>query len=77
MGSQDIGLKSYLEDTRRYADLWNGGVYGGRQMIHPEELEEITPVLPKADKKVVVEGCPKSSRNDSFQCIGATGGIRT
>ena len=55
MGSQDIGLKSYLEDTRRYADLWNGGVFGGRQMIHPDELEEITPVLPKADKRVVVE----------------------
>ena len=55
MGSQDIGLKSYLEDTRRYADLWNGGVFEGRQMIRPEELEEITPVLPKADKKVVLE----------------------
>ena len=41
MGSQDIGLKSYLEDTRRYADLWNGGVFEGRQMIHPEELEEL------------------------------------
>ncbi|MDE7445414.1 MAG: hypothetical protein K2N15_06925 [Lachnospiraceae bacterium] len=55
MGSQDIRLKSYLEDTRRYADLWNGGVFEGRQMIHPEELEKITPVLPKADKKVVLE----------------------
>ena len=31
MGKKDILLKSYLEDARRYADLWNGGVFCGRR----------------------------------------------
>lgn len=55
MGKKDIGLKSYLGDARRYADLWNGGVFEGRQMIKAEELEMIPPSLPKAGKRVVLE----------------------
>lgn len=31
MGKEDVRLKTYLEDTRRYADLWNGSVFKGRQ----------------------------------------------
>lgn len=55
MGKEDIGLKAYLSDARRYADLWNGGVFQGRQMIKAEELQEANPLLSKADKESVLE----------------------
>lgn len=47
MGKEDILLKSYLGDARRYADLWNGALFGGRQLVRPEGLEEASPVLLK------------------------------
>ncbi len=47
MGKEDILLKSYLGDVRRYADLWNGALFCGEQLVKPEELEEISPVLLK------------------------------
>lgn len=55
MGKEDILLKSYLSDSRRYADLWNGGVFQGRQVVKAEELEEVSPVLPMASKDIVLE----------------------
>lgn len=47
MGKEDMLLKSYLGDARRYADLWNGALFGGRQLVKPGELEEASPVLLK------------------------------
>lgn len=55
MGKKDILLKSYLEDARRYADLWNGSVFCGRQMVKAEELEVISPVFSKAEGGIVLE----------------------
>lgn len=55
MGKQDLLLKSYLEDSRRYADLWNGSLFQGRQLVKAEELEEINPVLYKSDGGVLLE----------------------
>ena len=43
MGREDILLKEYLQDARRYADLWNGGLFRGKQMIKAEELEDVSP----------------------------------
>lgn len=45
MGKKDGKLKSFLSDRKLYADLWNGSVFGGRQFVHAEELEEINPIL--------------------------------
>ena len=55
MGKKDIGLKSYLQNTVRYADLWNGAVFQGKQMVKAEELQEITPVHSKSDHEAVLE----------------------
>lgn len=55
MGKKDIGLKSYLRNMARYADLWNGGVFCGKQIVKAEELQEMTPVRSKSDKQAVVE----------------------
>lgn len=55
MGRKDIGLKSYFRDSVRYADLWNGSVFQGRQVVRAEELQEITPVHLKSDREAVLE----------------------
>lgn len=55
MGKEDIGLKTYLEDTRRYADLWNGSVFKGKQMLKAGGLKEVSPVLSKADAGIALE----------------------
>ena len=55
MGKEDIGLKSYLEDAERYADLWNGGVFKGKEMVKAGQLQEINPILHKADDEDILE----------------------
>ncbi len=39
MGEKDGKLRHFLEDKRRYADLWNGIMFGGRQFVKAEALE--------------------------------------
>ena len=39
MGQVDLDLKPYLSDRRRYADVYNGCIFGGRQLVKAEELE--------------------------------------
>lgn len=39
MGIKDQALKEYLEDCTRYADLMNGTIFRGKQVVHPEHLE--------------------------------------
>ncbi len=41
MGKPDIYQSGYFEDRRRFADLVNGVLYGGRQLVKPEELQEL------------------------------------
>ncbi|MDE6847012.1 MAG: hypothetical protein K2J99_14795 [Lachnospiraceae bacterium] len=55
MGKKDIGLKAYLQNAVRYADLWNGAVFKGKQIIKAEELQEITPVHSKSDQDAILE----------------------
>lgn len=55
MGKKDIGLKVYLQNTARYADLWNGAVFQGKQIVKTEDLQEVTPVHSKSDQETVLE----------------------
>ncbi len=41
MGRPDIYQSDYFEDRRRFADLVNGVLYEGRQLVKPEELQEL------------------------------------
>ena len=45
MGSRDIGLKAYLRDNARYADLWNGGIFQGKQIVRADGLRKSTEVM--------------------------------
>ena len=38
MGKADIAVKNWLNDRERFADLFNGTVFGGKQVVLPEEL---------------------------------------
>ncbi len=52
MGEIDVGQMKFLREPGHFADLWNGTVYKGVQVVKPEELVEISPVgLAKRGKK--------------------------
>ena len=40
MGKVDTVMKNYLQNKTRFADLFNGVFFGGRQIILPQELSE-------------------------------------
>ena len=40
MGKYDMCMKAYLQDKRRFADLFNVRCFQGRQVIRAEDLEE-------------------------------------
>ena len=44
MGKQDITQMKFFRDTKRFADIWNGLAFNGRQVVKWDELEEISPV---------------------------------
>ena len=52
MGKGDLASKNWLQDRCRYADLFNGIIFGGDQIISAEDLEEISgePDVVFADK---------------------------
>ena len=39
MGKKDEYQYDYLDDNERFADQVNGALFGGRQIIKPDELE--------------------------------------
>ena len=39
MGKADVAVNRWLGDNERFASLYNGVVFGGQQIIKPEELE--------------------------------------
>lgn len=55
MGKKDLALKAYLTDPVRYADVYNGSVFGGVQVLDASQLEEAATVVTKADGGVALE----------------------
>ena len=41
MGKANTSVNRWLRDNHRFASLYNGYVFGGRQIIRPEELEDL------------------------------------
>ena len=40
MGQKDLSFKSHIEDDACFADLFNGILFHGEEVIKAEELEE-------------------------------------
>lgn len=55
MGKKDLSLKTYLSDPVRYADVYNGSVFGGVQVLDASQLEEAATVVTKADNGAILE----------------------
>ena len=47
MQEQNLAASEYFKDKERFADLMNGYVYHGQQMIHPEDILELDPSSPE------------------------------
>lgn len=41
MGKPDVALKQWLRDKVRFADLFNGTIFDGEQIIKPEDLTQV------------------------------------
>ena len=41
MGNANVAVNSWLSDRERFADLFNGTLFDGEQIIHPEDLENL------------------------------------
>ena len=39
MANDDVALKVWLRDKTRFADLFNGTIFDGKQVVKPKELE--------------------------------------
>ena len=40
MGKADVSIKQWLEDRARFADLFNGVIFGGEEVIKSDELKD-------------------------------------
>lgn len=40
MGKKDLWQSDYFDDKRRFADIFNGTIFKGKQIMNAEELEE-------------------------------------
>lgn len=41
MGQKDISLARYFEDENRYADLINGFIFGGKQVVTGNDIQDL------------------------------------
>lgn len=41
MEKNNTAVRQYLSDTTRFADIVNGTIFEGKQVVHPEELEKV------------------------------------
>ncbi|NLM17103.1 MAG: Rpn family recombination-promoting nuclease/putative transposase [Candidatus Riflebacteria bacterium] len=56
MGKQDSITKQYMSDNEKFADIYNMYIYNGKQIIKPEDLQELDTselVLPFSGKKLI------------------------
>ena len=51
MGQQDLYQSDFYEDKNRFADVFNGVLFGGKEIMKPEELENEDSVIVGLKKK--------------------------
>lgn len=65
MGKYDDAMYRYLSDNGRFADLFNGGLFGGRPVVRAETLEDASERYVDA-----VSQEDGRERNDAVLCGG-------
>ena len=56
MGQQDLYQSDFYEDKTRFADVFNGVLFGGKEIMKPEELEDEDSVMIGIKKKKTLSG---------------------
>ena len=51
MGQMDLYQSDFYEDKNRFADVFNGVLFGGKEVMKPEELENEDSVMVSIRKK--------------------------
>ncbi|MBD5137216.1 MAG: hypothetical protein HDT39_14900 [Lachnospiraceae bacterium] len=67
MGRNDISLKSYLSEKRRFADLFNCTLMGGSQVIDADKLESCPTVMSVSDETGLMERINDISMRYTFE----------
>lgn len=62
MGIKEQGLLEYLEDNTRYADLMNGTIFHGKQVVKAEYLRDV-----QRKKRVFYRGKIREQNPDNLQ----------
>lgn len=78
MGQKDISLARYFEDQERYADLINGFLFDGKQVVSGQDVMEmdsrVTGVLGKLKKRFLIQKYRDDVRrivlNTNFAIVG-------
>lgn len=60
MGKQDDFQSHYFENKKRFADIFNGCLFGGKELMKPEDLEEadsvvVHPALNTKSTKIIAD----------------------
>ena len=72
----DIILKNYWRDNERFADLFNAVLFGGEQVIQPDELEDLdTEGSSIMEHRKYAEGIAASRDNIKIRKKSTTYGI--
>ena len=58
MGKANTAVNTWLSDNRRFADLFNGTVFGGKQVILPEDLDGLD-----RETDIIIPGKDNTSRD--------------
>ena len=74
MGKENAAVKQWLGNPRRFADLFNGIVFQGKQVILPEDLHlatgETDILVSDKNKKAKELGIPILSEDDFMKMAG-------
>ena len=75
MGSANVAVNSWLSDRERFADLFNGTLFDGKQLIHPERVGKqedcsVIAILQNGGRVDLISWCLHVSRRQKFimQC---------
>ena len=74
--SPDVVVRNYWKDNGRFADFFNAALFGGKQAIRPEELEEMdTDVSSILEKGQYVESIKEFRDNIKVRKKSSTFGV--
>ena len=62
MGQQDLYQSDFYEDKSRFADVFNGVLFNGKEVMKPEELENEDSVMVRPENRKVNRESTKTIR---------------